>query len=496
MTPSDIQEDRPSRVTRWVERLPLVDYSPAFGLLCTLAIFGAAWLLRVIASPLLPPGFPYVTFFPAVIITSFLFGVRLGCLSALLCGLVAWYYFVTPLNSFKLDGARVAIGFYVFVVATDILLVHGMQTANKQLIREREANRELANMKEQVVDELEQRVAERKQAIDDLYESETKMQLATETAGIGLWQWHISSDRVTWDRTMFDLYGMVPTADGSVEYSDYIASVHPDDAATQDAVLQETVNKCGASSREFRIHRRDGGEVRCIRAVETARAGPDGKTEWVVGTNLDITKEKNRESHVQLLLGEINHRAKNLLAVVLSVASQTRGVDHAEFLKKFSARVQSLAAGQDVLVENEWQGVSLDNLVRAQLNHFKDLIGRRITFAGDVVHLSPAAVQTLGMALHELATNASKYGALSNAEGHVAINWEKISAGSADHLVMSWIESGGPEVVPPKGSGFGSVLTGKVVEMSLNGEVTSSFSPSGFSWRLDCPLDQVTERTK
>jgi two-component sensor histidine kinase len=287
---------------------------------------------------------------------------------------------------------------------------------------------------------------------------------------------------------------MPPTTDGLVKYEDYIASVHREDAAEQDAILQDTVTRCGASRREFRILRSDGGDVRYIRAIETARAGPDGKTEWVVGTNLDITEEKNRERHVQLLMGEINHRAKNLLAVVLSVASQTRGADHADFLKKFSARVRSLAAGQDVLVANQWKRVSLDALIRAQLNHFKDLIGSRITISGDSVQLSPAAVQTIGMAVHELATNAAKHGALSNKKGRIDISWHKLSGKTSDRLVMSWIESEGPAVFPPKEHGFGSMVTGKVVEMGLGGEVTANFAPTGFSWRLDCPLDRVSER--
>jgi two-component sensor histidine kinase len=234
--------------------------------------------------------------------------------------------------------------------------------------------------------------------------------------------------------------------------------------------------------------------VRYIRAVEIARAGPDGQTEWVVGTNLDITEEKNRESHVRLLMGEINHRAKNLLAVVLSVANQTRGENHADFLKKFSARVQSLAAGQDVLVENQWKRVSLEALIRAQLNHFKDLIGSRISISGENVQLSSAAVQTIGMAVHELATNAAKHGALSNIEGRIDISWHKLSDGITDRLVMTWIESEGPTVFPPKESGFGSMVIGKVVEMNLGGEVTVNIATLGFSWLLDCPLDQVSER--
>lgn len=495
MTNSVLKHDGSSRMTRWIERLPLARHNPLAGLACTIALCALAWFMRVMTDPMLPPGFPFVTFFPAVIITSFLFGVRLGILSAVLCGLIAWYFFLTPIRSFQLDGAGVALAFYVFVVATDLLLVHGMQTANRQLIREREVNRDLADAKEEIVGELEEQIAERKKAIDDLRESEIKTHLATETAGIGLWQWHIASGNVYWDKVMFGLYGIVPTADGSVQYEDYISSVHQGDAALQDEILLNTVEKCSASDREFRIHRRDTNEVRHIRAVEIARAGIDGKTEWVVGTNLDITEQKNREGHVQMLMGEINHRAKNLLAVVMSVAHQTGGADHAEFMRKFSARIQSLAAGQDILVENEWMGVQLDALVRAQLSHFKDLLGNRINIAGDMVHLSPAAVQTIGMALHELSTNAGKYGALSNAQGRIDIAWQLVPTANPDRLIMTWAESNGPTVVQPKRNGFGTMVTDKMVKLSLDADVVTDFAPSGFSWRLECPLRNVVEKS-
>lgn len=495
MANSVLEHDGSSRVTRWIERLPLASHNPLAGLACTLAICAIAWFMRVVTDPMLPPGFPFVTFFPAVIITSFLFGVRLGLLSSVLCGLIAWYFFLTPVRSFQLEGAGVALAFYVFVVGTDLLLVHGMQTANRQLIRERELSRELADAKEEIVCELEQQIAERKKAIDDLRESEVKTHLATETAGIGLWQWHIASGNVHWDKAMFDLYGISQTADGSVLYEDYISSVHPEDAARQDQILQDTVEKCSASNREFRIHRRDNNELRHIRAVEIARAGSDGKTEWVVGTNLDITEQKNRDSHVQLLMGEINHRAKNLLAVVMSVAHQTGGSDHAEFMRKFSARIQSLAAGQDILVENEWMGVQLDALVRAQLSHFRDLIGNRINIAGDMVHLSPAAVQTIGMALHELSTNAGKYGALSNDQGRIDIIWQLVPVSAADRLIITWTETNGPPVVQPTRNGFGSLVTGKMVKLSLDANVVTYFAPSGFSWRLECPLRNVVEKS-
>lgn len=490
----DAELDPSNRLTRLMVRLPLTHYGSVVGLVATLAIFVMAWLLRVAVNDALPAGFPYVTFFPAVIVTSFLFGVRLGSLSALLCGIVAWYYFVPPLRSFDLDGAKVALAFYLFVVTTDLALVHGMQKANRQLKREREIKRGLADIKEQMVQELKHRVTERNEAADALLESEMKIHLATQTAGIGLWQWFIETGAVHWDSTMFELYGISPTADGSVQYSDYIASVHPDDAASQDMILRNTVSRCGQSKREFRIKRGDDGSVRYLRAEEIARAGADGRTEWVVGTNLDITEQKTRENHVQLLMAEVNHRAKNMLGVVMSVAQRTRGTDHAEFMQNFSARIQSLAAGQDVLVENEWKGGQVDTLVRAQLNHFRDLLGNRIALGGDNVCLSPSAVQTIGMALHELTTNASKYGALSDDFGRITIVWRRVLGASTNRFIMTWTESDGPPVVPPQRSGFGSTVINKMVRMSVDGEVEIKFALSGFSWRLDCPLENVMNK--
>ncbi len=138
---------------------------------------------------------------------------------------------------------------------------------------------------------------------------------------------------------------------------------------------------------------------------------------------LDITERKHQEERIKLLLGEVNHRAKNMLAVVQSVARQTAAASPQDFLERFSERVQALAASQDLLVEAEWRGVRLTELIRKQLAHFKGLIGSRIELRGPSLLLSASAAQTLGMAIHELATNAGKYGALSVSEGRIAIGW-------------------------------------------------------------------------
>ncbi|WP_245842079.1 MULTISPECIES: sensor histidine kinase [Sphingomonas] len=153
-TPVSVQKS-----VRWIERLPVARDRPVFGMAIMLAIVAAAWLLRDLADPFLPPGFPYVTFFPAVIVSSFLFGVRIGAVSALLCGLLAWYCFIPP-TGFKLTtGAAFALAFYVFVVATDLVLVHWMQVANRQLAAEREVSRSLADTRELLFRELQHRVS-------------------------------------------------------------------------------------------------------------------------------------------------------------------------------------------------------------------------------------------------------------------------------------------------------------------------------------------------
>lgn len=482
--------ERQSRVLQLFERVQIADFHPLTRLAGTLALCATAWAVRVLLDPLLPSGFPYVTFFPAVFLSAFLFGLRAGLLSALLCGAIASYFFIPPLYSFRIAGAEVAIGLYVFVVATDLALIHGMRVANRQLRNQRQTSLDLAAAKEQ-------QAAELRRALAALRDSEVKTHLATQTAGIGIWQWHKPSGTVYWDDTMFALYGITPTPDGALRLDEYLALLHPEDVPEADKIMEMEARRDGTVINEFRIRRGDDGRLRHLRAVEVARAGPDGHIEWVVGTNLDITAEKERESHIQLLLGEVNHRAKNLLAVVLSVARRTSGTDHESFMVNFAARIQSLAAGQDLLVKNAWRGVGLQALVTAQLAHFKDLIGTRILIEGEDIALAPSAVQTLGMALHELVTNASKHGALSQDGGRVALAWERVGDGAGQgedaRFTMTWHETGGPPVTPPTASGFGWVVIGDMVRNTLDAEVETRFDPQGFVWQLDCAIGNIIE---
>lgn len=201
---------------------------------------------------------------------------------------------------------------------------------------------------------------------------------------------------------------------------------------------------------------------------------------------------REREKHTRLLLRELSHRSKNLLAVIEAMARQAGRApgDRAAFLERFGARIASLARSHDLLVEKNWQGVRLTDLIRAQLAPFVNAVEQRITMDGPDLSLRPEAAQNLGMALHELGTNASKYGALSVVDGHVRIDWEenRDAAGKACFR-LRWQESGGPPVAPPSGRGFGRTILEHIVPSALGGRAHLEWKAEGLVWNLDVPAE-------
>jgi two-component sensor histidine kinase len=152
----------------------------------------------------------------------------------------------------------------------------------------------------------------------------------------------------------------------------------------------------------------------------------------------DVTERKAHEEQVHLLMREVNHRAKNMLSVVHAIAQQTATKNPEDFVERFSERIQALSANQDLLVRNEWNGIEIEDLVHAQLWHFAGLIGSRIAVRGPKLRLKAASAQAIGLALHELATNAGEYGALSNETGRVDISWATEGDISHDELGRAW----------------------------------------------------------
>ena len=199
--------------------------------------------------------------------------------------------------------------------------------------------------------------------------------------------------------------------------------------------------------------------------------------------NRDITARKHAEEQVHLLMREANHRAKNMLTLVQAIARQTAARDPDDFIERFTERIQALAANQELLVRHKWQGIDVDDLVRAQLAHFADLIGPRIAVEGPKLHLNATAAQAVGLALHELATNAGKYGALSTDAGYVDIGWRL----DGHTLTMTWIERNGPPVRRLERQGFGTTVIRSMAKRALDGDVQLDYAPSGLKWRLTCP---------
>ena len=248
--------------------------------------------------------------------------------------------------------------------------------------------------------------------------------------------------------------------------------------------------RCGDRTEHFEtVRRRKGGDLINVSLTISPVKDTDGKS---IGASLiaqDITERKKREERENLLMREVNHRAKNMLSVVDAIARQTVTRDPDHFVDRFSERIQALSANQDLLIRNSWLGVEVEDLVRAQLAPFADLVGSRIVLRGAKLCLTAAAAQAVGLALHELAINAGKYGALSKDPGRVEIGWWI----AGETFNMRWTERDGPPVYAPRRRGFGAVVIQDMAERSLDGKVDLNYAPAGLSWRLTCPAVNALE---
>jgi PAS domain S-box-containing protein len=277
----------------------------------------------------------------------------------------------------------------------------------------------------------------RKQAEQALQASKDRLQLSLNAAQLGSWQYDPLHRMFSGDMRAKELFG---TARNEAPISEIMRRVHPDDVERVSAALEATLDPVDPkrTGTEFRLLRGDG-EVRWAETLGLAYfegTGWERRAVSLVGTVQDITDRKEREEKEHLLMHEVNHRAKNMLSVVHAIAHQTASKTPDDFVERFSERIQALSASQDLLVRSDWGGVDIESLVHAQVAHFVDLIGSRIAVHGPKLRLKAASAQAIGLALHELATNAGKYGALSTDGGRVDICWGI----SGDTLIMSWTE--------------------------------------------------------
>ena len=244
---------------------------------------------------------------------------------------------------------------------------------------------------------------------------------------------------------------------------------------------------------EYRIE--IAGSVRWYDFHIEALRDAEGAVVGLTGAAVDITERKESEAHLRLLMRELTHRSKNLLAVIQAMARQT--AKHAgnveRFLQRFSERLQALARSHDLLVQESWHGASLDDLVRSQLGHYLDRKNSPVSIEGEDVQLRPEAAQSLGLALHELATNAAKYGALSRVRGRVHIAWKRLPPEQGGAIELHWTESKGPKVSQPKRRGFGSMVIEHNLARAIEAEVSLAFEPDGLKCRVIVPAPHILE---
>ncbi|MFY9993333.1 MAG: PAS domain S-box protein, partial [Rhodoplanes sp.] len=229
-------------------------------------------------------------------------------------------------------------------------------------------------------------------------------------------------------------------------------------------------------------------------------------TEWSLegrryftGIMRDISARKERERHIRLIMRELSHRTKNVLAVVQAMAWQTSrtSVNAEEFQDRLSQRVDGLSRSIDLLVRREWEGVDIEELIHDQLAPFFDEKYARLQLTGPPLVLKPNGAQDLGLVLHELATNASKYGALSSPTGRVLITWSVVIASTAAAVFkMTWKEEDGPPVVPPARTGFGYTVIKDMMAKAHTAEISMDFAPKGLVWQMEMEAQRIVRPAK
>jgi two-component sensor histidine kinase len=276
---------------------------------------------------------------------------------------------------------------------------------------------------------------------------------------------------------------------------EYRNALHPDDRHLM-RKFHELADRQDSFTSEYRTVHPDGTTLWLRGRGQVVARSPDGKAARMVSVVTDVTDRKAAEDHIQFLMHEISHRSKNLLMVIQSIARRTARTAGSmeEFESRFERRLQGLAASHDVLVSMNWQGAPLADLVRQQLVPFAEIQGSRLQLTGPDIVVTAEAAQAIGLAIHELATNAIKYGALSTPAGKVSVSWSFDGAtGAPRALLLNWIEQGGPPVSPPQRKGFGHVVIGEMVERSLAGKVAVDFASAGLTWRAWIPAANLVD---
>jgi PAS domain S-box-containing protein len=334
--------------------------------------------------------------------------------------------------------------------------------------------------------ELEQRVRERTSALEAqtqrLLESEQRRSLALAAAQMGSWQWDSVSDKYHWDAGLCRIFGVDPAfMPTSVNIRPL---VQPDDWPKLDDLMQKLLSGVGETQHiEFRIRRADGKIRWCIGSAASTLNEATGATQ-ISGVILDISDRKADEDRQALLAREVDHRAKNALALVQALVRLTRASSMEEFVAAVEGRILSLSRVHSILSQSRWEGADFASLLRDELAPFDLADKTRIALEGPDVLLDSSTAQTLALVLHELATNTAKYGSLSAPSGRLSVSWQL----EGRDLVIRWNERGGPAVTPPTRQGFGTSAIVAGVKHQQGGDVRFDWKEPGLDCTIRLPL--------
>jgi PAS domain S-box-containing protein len=330
-------------------------------------------------------------------------------------------------------------------------------------------------------------ITERKKAELDLAERTLQLALAERAALVGSVSYDVESARMQISAGYAAIHGF-PEGTGAIMRKQWEAGVHKEDRVRleelRDRVFRSRSNEYSV---DYRIVR-PGGEVRWIDARLLVSYRDDGHPQRVVGINIDVTGRKRAEEQQRMLHAELDHRVKNILATVNAVAAHTRDTSSSmdDFLTALDRRIHSMASTHELLSSRRWQGVALGELLRRELAPYDS--SNNTCIEGPEVILRAEAAQTTALVLHELATNAAKYGALSIRQGRVSVRWHCVPNGQASgQLAIEWLETGGPPADVPRDPGYGANVITELVPYELGGEAHLVFSPEGVRCQLHIP---------
>jgi two-component system CheB/CheR fusion protein len=333
-------------------------------------------------------------------------------------------------------------------------------------------------------------VTERRRGEAELRAARDALALATQASSLGWGSWDLGTGAAEWDARGREIIGL---GDEDRTTPDWLARVAPADRAAVEAAILDPGRAGGAFDLEYTVVHRDGS-ARLVHGTGTFLLDAGGRPLRGTGLVRDVTDRRRWEDAQRLLVGELNHRVKNMLAVVQSVAEQTRrgSADVAAFTEVFGQRIQALAVAHTLLTRRNWASGDLAELIEAAAASFVPTGDGRLRISGPSVPLRPDTTITFAMSLHELGTNSLKYGALSVAEGRVDVCWALEPSADGARVRFEWRESGGPPVARPSRNGFGTRLLEKGIARELDGTAELDYREEGLSFRLEFPFDAAT----